>query len=105
MGRKSSKKKYAKHLERQRDKTDRKEALGRSYENLRNMQKPRKKVTSFIAKYTSGECSVCFLTIEKGQRVRYDSEGQIHHVRHEQKEPIYTICSSCFLTKPCECDG
>lgn len=81
-------------------------ALRVSRENLLEMQKPRKKVQdSFIAKYDSGECPRCLMLIEQGQRVRYDSEDRLAHVKHDTPEVVYDICDSCFLAKPCECDS
>lgn len=70
-----------------------------------HMQKPRRKVTaSFIAKYDNGECPVCFRTMEAGERLRYNPEGELVHHQHDRQEVTPAVCDTCWLTKPCECD-
>lgn len=74
-------------------------------ENLEQIDKPRKPVNkAFKAKYDGDECPVCLISISKGEKVRYNSDGSLIHVNHKRKEETYEICDSCFLTKPCECD-
>lgn len=80
------------------------DALRISKENLKNIDKPRKRPPhSFKAEFGGAECPTCFLKIEVGQTVRYNSDNLIVHSRHEIKEIEYEICNTCFLTLPCEC--
>jgi hypothetical protein len=76
-----------------------------SQENLRLIDKPRKKPNaSFQAKYDSGVCSVCFLAVTKGQTVRFNRDGELIHTNHKIKPQIYTICDRCYMAKPCICE-
>ncbi len=77
-----------------------------SNENIKNIEKPRKPIAqSFIAKNdSSDECPVCFIAIQKGDRVRYNVDNLLAHVSHAKKEIVYDICQKCFLAKPCECE-
>lgn len=67
------------------------------------MQKPRRVVKSFIAKF-GGTCDKCFLGIVPGQRVRYNQDDRLIHHAHKQIQGKEEVCGSCFLVKPCECD-
>lgn len=76
-----------------------------SQENLRNIDKPRRKPnTSFKAKFDGEVCPDCFLAIKIGETVRYNSEGFIKHVAHASKPQTYTICDRCYMAKPCSCE-
>ena len=68
------------------------------------MQTPRRVTKPFPAKYR-GTCSKCYLEIEEGDLIRYNSEGEIVHHSHKRVEPVVEICDRCWLTKPCECDA
>jgi hypothetical protein len=95
-----------KHLNSKLDKMEKKGASIRARENLEILNKPRKAPPKmFIAMFTSGECPTCFLGIEAGQKVHYNSDGFIVHHTHKHVEPEYTVCPKCFLTLPCECDA
>ena len=87
------------------DKIDRKESSRLARENLRNLDKPRKPIAkSFTAKYDGDECPECFKRILAEQTVRFNSDDVLVHARHTRTEVEYEICTSCFLTKPCECE-
>ena len=76
-----------------------------SRENTLEMNKPRKVIhPSFKAEFDGGECPRCFVSISKGDTVRYDENDELVHVSHKAKEEVFVICDSCFLTKPCECE-
>lgn len=109
MGKNKGKKKYPKRNKSKNkvieSRDDRLSALRESKKNLKDIDKPRKPInSSFIAEFEGGQCPKCNLLIEEGQRVRYDNDGFLIHVRHEAKEEKFTFCDSCFLTLPCECE-
>lgn len=64
---------------------------------------------SFIAKYR-GTCGQCEGAIWPGDEVTWPMDGDIQHVRCEPQpdDQIGTrpadVCTTCWLTKPCECD-
>lgn len=73
-------------------------------ENLKNLDKPRKPVKkSFLSLQDEDECPRCFVRILKGDRVRFDEDGFLVHVRHNHGPEKFTICEKCYLTLPCEC--
>jgi hypothetical protein len=81
------------------------QAMTLAQENLDKLNKPRKlPARSFILDSERGICHKCYLSLEKGDRVRYNLDGELHHTRHLAKEVNYEICNSCFLTKPCLCE-
>lgn len=95
------KKKFHANITRQENLVDYRQSL----KNLKDIDKDRKPIAkAFKAIYDGSECPKCFRSIEKGQSVRYDSDGFLIHTRHVQVEPVYKICDRCFLTLPCECD-
>ena len=62
---------------------------------------------SFPAKYT-GYCNAeCGVRIQEGDLVEY-SDDQIVHAdcsEHEVPERLETVCTSCWLVQPCDCDA
>ena len=86
-------------------KSDTAQAIRNSKHNNLVMQRvPKKPNKSFIAKYDSGECPRCFLSMDKGQRLMYNVDGVLSHARHKHQEKELVICDQCWLTKPCECE-
>lgn len=68
------------------------------------MQKERKPVNrSFLAEWPA-TCNYCHVTIQVGERARYNPDGLIVHHRHLRQEQAVEVCDRCWLTKPCECD-
>jgi len=63
-------------------------------------------MTTFEAKY-HGRCAACEERIIPGEHVRYSEDDEIVHNRCEEvtdSERPVTVCSSCWLTQPCDCD-
>lgn len=58
--------------------------------------------TAFVAT-KSDQCGKCFKPIEVGDTCHYTRDGELVHHIHRKPEPVYDICPTCFLTRPCEC--
>jgi hypothetical protein len=56
----------------------------------------------FEARY-DGTCPACEGHISPGDDVRY-VDGEVEHAAHPETQRPVTICQTCFLAKPCECD-
>lgn len=54
--------------------------------------------------HSGNECARCFVKIEVGDFIRYDSDSNLVHALHRHPTHVYSICNSCYLTKPCECE-
>jgi hypothetical protein len=62
----------------------------------------------FPARY-AGHCHECHERIEPGEPITYDDDRIVHadcdaHYEAVVAHPV-TICPTCHLTKPCDCEA
>ncbi|MDA8439397.1 MAG: hypothetical protein M0Z51_11145 [Propionibacterium sp.] len=59
---------------------------------------------TFTARYYS-RCVECDESIRPGDEARYSDDGVVHETCPDAipERPV-TICGSCHLTKPCDCE-
>lgn len=64
---------------------------------------------TFTAQY-HGLCRTCEAPIVPGDSCRYNEDGDITHARdcdpyaRRVEQRSATVCTTCWLTRPCECD-
>ena len=60
---------------------------------------------NFEARY-HGKCTACGEHIDPGDRVTYEHDALVHEECNESMWPDaqVTVCSGCWLAKPCGCD-
>lgn len=56
------------------------------------------------------ECPLCPYPIERGQSLTRDEDTELWAhagcvARKERRESAVTVCTDCFIVKPCECDS
>ncbi|KIA73472.1 hypothetical protein ANMWB30_23990 [Arthrobacter sp. MWB30] len=65
-------------------------------------------MTTFTAKYASGNCVECEERIRPGEEITHNADGSYTHVECPATEleslAGKPVCTTCWLVGPCDCD-